>query len=104
MPCDLAVIGWLPDVFDINADAGAGGDRDERKTGRVREIERELAAELRAESRLSECVVNETDAARPGLEILRQNLPEGAVRCNETLPIGLEAKTRAPPAFISRER
>ena len=58
-----------PDVFEINADVGGGGDGDEGTTGRVREIEFEAVAEFRAKVRLAECVVNKPYLARLGLEI-----------------------------------
>src|SRR5436189_3734720 len=103
MPRDVGVIRLRPDVFDINADIGGSRDRDEGKTGRVREIECEPLAEFRADVGLAECVVNKPDPARLSLEIPSQEIAQHAVRDNETLPIALELKTCTSVTFIRRE-
>ena len=92
-----------PDVFDINADVGGGGDGDEGKAGRVREIEFEPAAEFRAKIRLAECVVNKADFAGLDLEIAPQEVTQYSARDNETPLIALELKTGAPGPFVRRQ-
>ena len=49
------MIGLRLDVFEINANVGGSGDRDEGMIGRVREIEFEPVGEFRAKVRLAEC-------------------------------------------------
>lgn len=69
MPRDIDVIRLRADVFDINADAGGSGDRNEGKTSRVREIEFESVGEFRAKVRLAECAVDKAYLARLGLKV-----------------------------------
>src|SRR5437016_9645904 len=45
-PRDFGGIRLRPDVFEIDADVGGGGDGDEGQTGRVREIEFEPVGEF----------------------------------------------------------
>jgi len=97
------VIGLRLDVFEINANVGGSGDRDEGMIGRVREIEFEPVAEFRAEVRLAECVVNKAYLARLGLEIAAQKVAQHPARDNETLPIALESKACTPGTFIGRK-
>jgi hypothetical protein len=56
MSRDCRVVKPRPDVFEIDADVGLGGDGDEAKAGRVREVEPEPSAEPGAEVKLAECV------------------------------------------------
>ena len=102
-PCDFGAIRLRPHVFHVNADVAVSGDGDEDKIGRVREIEFEAVAEFRAEVGLAECVVDKAHAVRLGLEIAPQEVAQYSVRDDETPPIALESKTRAPVAFIRRE-
>src|SRR5258708_27948760 len=93
MSRDIDVIRLCPDVFEINSDV-AGGDGNEGKTSRVREIEFESAGEFRAKVRLAESVVNKTNPARLGLEMSPQEVAKHAAR---------ESKSRAPDTFVRRE-
>src|SRR5258708_3669104 len=102
MSRDIDVIRLCPDVFEINSDV-AGGDGNEGKTSRVREIEFESAGEFRAKVRLAESVVNKTNPARLGLEMSPQEVAKHTLRDNETLLIALESKSRAPDTFVRRE-
>src|SRR5439155_9102105 len=99
VPREFRVILLRPDVFDIDADVGLSGDGNEGKTGRVREVEVEPAAEPGAELGLAECLVLIADSARFGLEILPQELAQHSVRDDEVLTVALESKTRAPVPF-----
>src|SRR5206468_6563205 len=102
-PRDIGVIRLRPDVFDIDADAGVGGDGDEGQTGGVREIEFEPVAEFRAKVRLAERVVHKAYVAGLGLEIAPYEVTQHSARDNETLLIALEAKTCTPGSFIRRQ-
>jgi len=57
-PRDFGSIGLLSDEFEINANLGIRGDRDEGEVGGVREVELE-PAEFWTQLRLAERVVNE---------------------------------------------
>jgi len=59
-PRDFGPIRLLPDQFEINANLGIRGDRDEGEVGGVREAELE-PAELWTQLRLAERAVHEPD-------------------------------------------
>src|SRR6267154_2668475 len=103
VPRELRVIRLRPDVFEIDADVGLSGDGDEGKTGGVREVELEPAAEPGAEVRLAECLVHKAYSARFGLEIVPQEISQHTVRDDEMPTIALESETCAPVAFFNRE-
>ena len=104
MPSDIGVVGLDPDVFEIDADVGGSRDRDESKTGRVREIEFQPVAEFRGKVRLAESVVHKAYLAGFGLEITPEEVAQHSARDNETLPIALESKTCTSVTFIRRKR
>src|SRR2546425_2921148 len=103
VPRELRVIRLRPDVFEIDADVGLSGDGDEGKTGGVREVELEPAAEPGAEVRLAECLVHKAYSARFGLEIVPQEITQHSARDDEMPTIALESETCAPVAFVNRE-
>src|SRR5437773_3420068 len=96
VPRELRVIRLRPDIFEIDADVGLGGDGDQGKTGGVREIELEPATELGVELRLAEAVVRVVDPVGRDLEVSPEQIAQHAVRGNEMPPIARESKSCAP--------
>ena len=92
-PGNFGVITFGPDAFEINADVGVSGDRDDGNTGRVREVEFYPRAEFRAEVRLAKLVVCKGYFAGVCPEIAPQNVTQHSARHNESLLIARESKS-----------